>query len=302
MIFPDFLKKGDKIAIVSPASAVNPSYIDGACSVLEQWGYVLVLGKHCKGKTGYFSGTPEERINDFKEALFNPEIKAILCGRGGYGTIHLAEHLSTDDIRNNAKWLIGFSDISVLHAMFNSAGVASIHASMAKHLSLFGENDTSNIILHGILQGKLPTYNIPPHRFNRCGTTTGTIVGGNIAVLCGLIATQFNLFKPDTILFIEDIGEPIYKVERMLYNLKLSGVLPQLKGLIVGQFTNHEEPDSNGETMYDMINRMVSPYDFPVAYDFPIGHIDTNTPIIESATVTLNVEKHLTNLSFEINL
>lgn len=302
MIFPDFLKKGDKIAIVSPASAVNPTYIDGTCLVLEQWGYIPVLGKHCKGKLGYFSGTAEERINDFKEALFNPDIKAILCGRGGYGTIHLAEHISTDDIRSNPKWLIGFSDISVLHAMYYCSGVASIHASMAKHLSLFGENDNNNRILHDILEGNLPSYNIPSHQLNKCGTAAGMIVGGNMAVLNGLTGTKFNLFKPDTILFIEDIGEPIYKVERMLYNLKLSGVLPQLKGLIVGHFTNHEEPDSNGETMYDMINRMVSSYKYPVAYNFPIGHIDTNTPIIESAIVTLNVEKHFTSLSFATSL
>lgn len=298
MIFPDFLKKGDKIAIISPASAVNPSYIDGACHVLEQWGYVPVLGKHCKGKTGYFSGTTEERINDFKEALHNREIKAILCGRGGYGTIHLAEHISSDDIRNNAKWLIGFSDISILHAIFNRAGVASIHASMAKHLTLFGENDASNIILRNILEGTLPTYNIPPHKFNKCGSAKGVIVGGNFAVLSGLIGTEYNLFKTDTILFIEDIGEPIYKVERMLYNLKLSRILPQLKALIVGHFTNCEERDSNGETMYDMINRMLSHYSFPVAFDFPIGHIDTNSPIIVGATACLKIENNKVLLSF----
>lgn len=298
VIFPEFLKKGDKIAIVSPASAVNPEYIDGACRILEQWGYIVIPGKHCRGKSGYFSGTLEERLNDFKEALYNPEIKAILCGRGGYGTIHLTEYFSTEDIRNNAKWIIGFSDISILHAIYNCAGITSIHASMAKHLALWGENDTNNIILHNILEGKLPTYKLPSHPFNRCGTTKGMIAGGNLAVLSGLIGTKYNLFKPETILFIEDIGEPIYKVERMLYNLKLSGVLPGLRGLIVGRFTGYKEPDDNGETMYEMINRMVASFNFPVVYDFPLGHIDENVPIIEGANAILKVEKDSTFLSF----
>lgn len=298
MIFPEFLHTGDKVAIVSPASAVRPEYIDGACRMLESWGYMPVAGKHCKGKHGYYSGTLEERLCDFKTALHNPEIKAILCGRGGYGTVHLTEYISTEELRDNAKWIIGFSDISVLHAMCNHAGIASIHASMAKHLTLFDGNDKCNIALQGILAGNLPTYSTMPHEFDRTGTATGEITGGNLAVLGGLVGTKYGIFKPGKILFIEDIGEPIYKVERLLYNLRLSGILPQLKGLIVGQFTDFTEPNSNGETMYGMIREMVAPYDYPVAFNFPIGHIDNNHPIIEGATATLNITENKTSLSF----
>lgn len=294
------LIKGDKIAIVSPASAVKPEYIDGACRVLEQWGFTPVPSAHCRNNNGYYSGTLEERLADFREALLNPEIKAILCSRGGYGTVHLAEHITADELRDNKKWIIGFSDISVLHAMCHNAGIPSIHSSMAKHLALFGTEDKSNEALYDILTGKLPSYTLPSHPFNREGCVTSEIIGGNLAVLSGLIGTEYDLFLPDKILFIEDIAEPIYKVERILYNLRLSGVLSRLKGLIVGQFTDYREPDANGDTMYGMIQRMIAPYNFPVCFDFPVGHIDGNLPIIEGAMATLNITKNKVELDFSL--
>ena len=297
MIFPPHLQKGDKVAIVSPASAVNPDYVDGAVRMLSLWGYVPVIGTHCKGRNGYYSGTPDERLGDLREALLNPEIKAILCSRGGYGCVHLIEHITLDEIKNNPKWLIGFSDVSALHALFNKAGVASIHASMAKHLALHDSNDYCNAALYNILQGRYPTYEIEPHDFNRCGEVKGTIVGGNLAVLGGLVGTNIDLLQGDKILFIEDIAEPIYKVERLLYNLRLSGVLQRLNGLIVGRFTQYDEPNANSETMYGMIKEMVAPYGFPVSYNFPIGHIDENLPVVEGSRVELSVTPQGVRLS-----
>lgn len=297
MIFPNPLQNGDKVAIVSPASAVNPDFVDGAARMLEQWGYGPVIGTHCKGRKGYYSGTLEERLADFREALLNPEIKAILCSRGGYGAVHLIEHISLDEVRDNAKWLIGFSDISALHALFNRAGVASIHASMAKHLTQHDRNDHCNTALHNILQGEFPVYKTEAHNLNRIGRVQGTLVGGNLAVLGGLVGTDIDLLQGDKVLFIEDIAEPIYKVERLLYNLRLSGVLPRLKGLIVGRFTQYDEPNANGETMYGMISEMVAPYDFPVAYNFPIGHIEENLPIVEGSIVDLSVTHEGVQLS-----
>lgn len=298
-IVPEFLKEGDKLAIVSPASAVNPDFIQGACNAVKRWGFVPVQSEHCCGKYGYYSGTIEERLADFKKALYNPEIKAILCGRGGYGTIHLAEFISLEDIRANPKWIIGFSDISILHAICYNAGVASIHASMAKHLTLFDEHNYCNVSLCNILKGILPIYKTISHPLNRCGTAKGNLTGGNLAVLSSLRGLKYDIFTPGNILFIEDIGEPIYKVERMLYNLKLSGVLSQLRGLIVGRFTECKEPDGNGESMYAMIHRMVACYDFPVAFIFPIGHIDDNVPLLESVCVELIVTDEFTKLSFK---
>lgn len=289
MIIPPFLQKGDKVAIVSPASAVNPDYVDGAAQMLLQWGYEPVIGTYCKRRKGYYSGTLEERLADFKNALLNPEIKAILCSRGGYGAVHLVEHISLGEVRANPKWLIGFSDISALHALFNRAGVASIHSSMAKHMALHDSDNYCNNALRNILQGNFPFYEEDSHQLNRVGQVKGTLAGGNLAVLGGLVGTDIDLLQGDKILFIEDIAEPIYKVERLLYNLRLSGVLPRLKGLIVGRFTQYDEPNANGETMYGMINKMVAPYDYPVAFNFPVGHIDENLPLVEGSQVDLSV-------------
>ena len=294
IIFPSPLTKGDKIAIISPASHILPDYVDGACNAIAQMGFQPVVSTHCKGQCGGYSGTIEQRLADFLEALHNPEVKAILCSRGGYGVVHLLEYLSADDIAENAKWLIGFSDISALHAAMVASGVASIHASMAKHLTQFGVDDEATVALFNILQGKLPTYQTPSHPFNKPGTATGTLTGGNMAVLCGLLDTEFDLLSRGDILFIEDVGEEVYKIERMLYNLRLSGVLPMIKGLIVGRFTDYRNPDGNGDSMEQMAKRMVEPYDIPVAFDFPVGHVDENMPLIEGAQVTLTVADTVT--------
>ena len=294
IIFPSPLTKGDKIAIISPASHILPDYVDGACNAIAQMGFQPVVSTHCKGQCGGYSGTIEQRLADFLEALHNPEVKAILCSRGGYGVVHLLEYLSADDIAENAKWLIGFSDISALHAAMVASGVASIHASMAKHLTQFGVDDEATVALFNILQGKLPTYQTPSHAFNKPGTATGTLTGGNMAVLCGLLDTDFDLLSRGDILFIEDVGEEVYKIERMLYNLRLSGVLPMIKGLIVGRFTDYRNPDGNGDSMEQMAKRMVEPYDIPVAFDFPVGHVDENMPLIEGAQVTLTVADTVT--------
>ena len=294
IIFPSPLTKGDKIAIISPASHILPDYVDGACNAIAQMGFQPVVSTHCKGQCGGYSGTIEQRLADFLEALHNPEVKAILCSRGGYGVVHLLEYLSADDIAENAKWLIGFSDISALHAAMVASGVASIHASMAKHLTQFGVDDEATVALFNILQGKLPTYQTPSHAFNKPGTATGTLTGGNMAVLCGLLDTDFDLLSRGDILFIEDVGEEVYKIERMLYNQRLSGVLPMIKGLIVGRFTDYRNPDGNGDSMEQMVKRMVEPYDIPVAFDFPVGHVDENMPLIEGAQVTLTVADTVT--------
>lgn len=294
IIFPSPLTKGDKIAIISPASHILPDYVDGACNAIAQMGFQPVVSTHCKGQCGGYSGTIEQRLADFLEALHNPEVKAILCSRGGYGVVHLLEYLSADDIAENAKWLIGFSDISALHAAMVASGVASIHASMAKHLTQFGVDDEATVALFNILQGKLPTYQTPSHAFNKPGTASGTLTGGNMAVLCGLLDTDFDLLSRGDILFIEDVGEEVYKIERMLYNLRLSGVLPMIKGLIVGRFTDYRNPDGNGDSMEQMVKRMVEPYDIPVAFDFPVGHVDENMPLIEGAQVTLTVADTVT--------
>ena len=260
------------------------------------------LDEHRSWGTVLTGGTDEARLADLRWAIADPTIKAILCSRGGYGTVRLLERIDVNLVRSNPKWLIGFSDISALHALWHRAEVMSLHASMAKQLTDFGtEGEVSEAMRTIISGGTLSPYHIDSHPFNRCGEAEGMIVGGNLAVLSALIGTDYNLLKPDTILFIEDVGEEIYRVERLLYQLRFAGVLPKLKGLIVGQFTRYHLngvlTDTSTDTqqhLYSMISRLVEPYSYPVAFNFPIGHIDRNLPIVEGSQATLQVSPEVT--------
>lgn len=293
--YPNPLKLGDKIAIVSPAGIVNSDFVYSAMQVLSHEGWNPYISKHALGKHGSFSGSVAQRLDDITNAFLDPDTRAILCSRGGYGAIHLLEDLSALPLEHDPKWLIGFSDISALHALMSSKGITSLHAPMAKHLAQENGTDFYSQQLFDILRGNRPQYNWDSHSLNKPGTASGQLIGGNLAVLQALINTPYDVFKKGIILFIEDIGEPIYKVQRMLYQLKLSGILPSLKGLIVGQFTNYQ-PDANFADMETMISALVSPYDFPVAFSAPIGHINNNIPLVIGSKITLSVTEKETSL------
>ncbi len=292
------MNPGDKIAILSPASIIKPDYVNGAMDVLTACGWKPYVCHHTLGQCGSYSGSIADRLSDLESALLDSSTRAILCSRGGYGVVHMLERLEQLPLTEDPKWVIGFSDISALHALFASKGIASIHASMTKHLALTGGNDPDSAALFDILKGGKPRYCFDSHQLNRHGRAQGRIIGGNLAVLTGLIGTPFDIFKGEGyILFIEDIAEPIYKVERILYQLRMSGVLQSLKGLIVGQFTEYS-PDANYHDMETMILDMVSPYSYPVAFNVPIGHVDHNIPIIENADVLLEVTPENVTLKF----
>ncbi len=288
VIIPPFLKEGDKIAIVSPAGVTRSQNVYNAIPVLQSLGWEPYTSEHAFGRHGTYSGTDDERYADLEAALLDPDVKAILCSRGGYGAVHLLERLDRLPLRDNAKWIIGFSDISALHALMHRHGIASIHGPMAKHIAGHDGEDPDSQALFEILQGEGHDFLVAPYPLNRCGEATGMLLGGNMAVLTGLIGTPFDMFKPDTILFIEDVSEPIYKIERMIYQLKLSGVLGRLKGLIVGDFTEYS-PDVDNSSMEDMIHEMVREYDYPVAYGVPFGHSTHVMPLVESVEATLTV-------------
>lgn len=297
MLFPERLKKGDVVSIVSPATKVKDEYIMGAASFLEKRGYRPLLMPGALGPAdGSFASSRTQRLADIRESLRDPSVKAILCARGGYGCVHLISEIPFEEVRENPKWLIGFSDISALHALWHKAGVASLHAPMAKHLTIEPADDLSTATLFKILEeGAVMDYKTAPHRFNRCGKASGMLRGGNLAVLNGLAGTPFDILKvrdgEDVILFIEDISEAIYAVERMLTRLYLSGTLTRVKGLIVGQFTEYR-PDLNHESMECMIDALLRKYGvdgIPVAFNFPVGHVSLNYPLIEGAEVELTV-------------
>lgn len=307
MILPPALQRGDKVAIISPSGVIAPERVEGAVSALRQWGLSPVVGAHALEQAVSYGaivtgGTIAHRLADLQWALCDPSVKCILCSRGGYGAVHLLEHLDWQLIRNHPKWLIGFSDISALHAAWHRAGVMSVHASMAKHFTDFGVDGDVSEALYRILTRQRVDYRVPALSTGSvvrlsAGTASGVLLGGNLAVLAGLVGTPFNLFKPGAILLLEDIGEEIYRVERMMYQLRLSGVLQHLAGLVVGRFTRYHadgqwlesSEDDTRHRMYSMISDMVSPYDYPVAYGFPMGHVDDNVPLLLGARATLSV-------------
>lgn len=299
LIIPPFLRSGSRIAIVSPAGIARTDNVEKAIAVIESRGIKAVIMPHAMGRYGSYSAPKADRLADISEALTNPDFDAVLCTRGGYGTVQLLDGLDRLPLRDHAKWLIGFSDISALHALLGHHGIASIHGPMAKHISRDNGHNPDFEALLNILYGHNPDYKFDPHPYNRQGSATAPLAGGNMAVLGGLMATPFNSFRPHSILFIEDLCEPIYKIERQLYQLKLAGILPHLSGLLVGQFTDYR-PDANHETMEAMIRDMVDGYDFPVAFNIPAGHGTRALPLVLAAENTLTVSETGVSLTAEI--
>ncbi len=294
--FPPFLEKGDKVTILSPSGKIDKNFLLGARKRLESWGLQVVMGKHAAGSSGRFAGTVKQRLADFQKALDDEKVKAIVCSRGGYGAVHLIDKLDFTAFKEHPKWLCGYSDITLLHELFQSEGYASLHSLMARHLAVEPEEDICTQAFKNLLFGQLPDYICGGHKLNRKGKATGMLRGGNLSVLYGLRGTKYDIPAKDTILFIEDIGERPYHIDRMMNNLKLGGVLERLSGLIVGQFTEYEEDLSMGGEVYQLIADAVKEYDYPVCFDFPVGHVKSNYPLVCGSLVELEVTKKVTEL------
>jgi muramoyltetrapeptide carboxypeptidase len=295
---PSFLKPNDQIRILSPSGTINPDFIDGSIKVLSSWGLKVTEGKYARTEYGRFAGTKEQRTADLQHALDDPSVKAILCSRGGYGLAQIIDRIDFTAFTNSPKWLIGFSDISILHSTISNLGIASIHGIMGMHLSKLPVESNQVQNLKNILFGKPLVYNIPGEPNNRTGKVQGILIGGNLSVLIGLRGSKFDLKYQNAILFIEDVGEKPYQIDRLIQNLRLSGILSQLSGLIVGQFSECEEDPSMMQTMQEIILAAVNEYDYPVCFNFPAGHVDYNLPIILGAGVSLNVSENEVKLIF----
>lgn len=288
---PAPLREGDRIAIVSPSGTVKDEFVFHAADVLAAQGWRPSISPHALGRYGTYSGTDDERFDDLSAALLEPSVRAVFCARGGYGAVHLLERLNRLPLEADPKWLIGYSDITALHALMHSRGVASIHGPMAKHLSNFDGLDDDSQRLFALLRGQSPDLELERHPYNVPGHARGPLIGGNLAVIMGLFGTPYDLIRPDTILFVEDISEPVYKVERQFYQLHLSGALRRLKGIVFGQFTEYS-PDVNCDSMETMLSRILSGYSMPIAFNAPIGHVDHNVPILEGANCLFEVSSH----------
>ncbi len=296
---PPYLRKGDTIGIVCPAGFMAKEKAETCIRTLQEWGYKVKTGATLGGNsTTYFSGTDDERLADFQQMLDDNSVKAILCGRGGYGAGRIIERINFKKFRKKPKWIIGYSDITVLHShIYSNYYISSLHSPMAAAFNDDGYKNEYVGSLKNALEGKKIKYTVAPHEFNRKGETAGELVGGNLSLLAHLTGTDSDIKTKDRILFIEDVGEYSYNVDRMLYQLKRSGKLAKLAGLIVGGFTDMKDTDRPfGKNIYEIINDVIAGYDYPVCFDFPVSHANENYALKIGVPYTLRVTKNKTTL------
>ncbi len=305
---PPFLKPGDCIAVIAPASSMPDSTINKGCAVLGKWGFDVVKGVNVNAKFHGWAGTDEQRGADLLWALRDPKVKAIVCARGGYGSSHLLCNMPIDTLQKYAnKWIVGYSDITALHSGWVRAGHMSIHANMLGRLAKTAGSDSLSQLLRQLLLGKVPHYTVAGHRYNHPGRAQGILVGGNLSVMVGISGSATYDFldrdylkNRDVILFFEDVGENISRVASMLHQLMIKGALNRVKGVIVGHFTDYS-PSHGYSDMQQMLHDFLSQYDIPVCYDFPTSHDENlNFPLIEGCPVTLDVKKEEVKLKFHL--
>jgi muramoyltetrapeptide carboxypeptidase len=252
-----------------------------------------VVGRNALNEYHGFAGTIDERLSDLLWALREPSVKAIMCSRGGDGMAHLLTRLSLDTLRQHPKMIIGFSDVTALLCAEARAGVKGIHGSMCHALKTYEGNDTVSQVLRRMLEGDLPEYRIAPHPLNIEGRAEGVVVGGNMSVFNDLAGSDFDpLLLDDIILFFEDTGEGMSKVDRMLHNIEVRGLVSHIRGIVVGQFSKYKQPENGFDDMYAMLYEYVQHYGIPVCFDFPVGHVHLrNFPLLTGAKATLEVNR-----------
>ena len=298
-IIPDFLKPGDKVALISPSYHTDINNVDTAAIVLGQWGYEPVAGAFVDSLyRGCYAGDAQQRLSDLKWALNDPEIKAIICNRGGYGTIHLVNLIQEGEFASHPKWLVGFSDITTLLAIENCEGVMGIHGTIGAYIAKYHGRDTSSILLRELLEGKIPEYHLPSHPLNVKGRGTGILVGGNLCTITPLIGTSADPTRNgDFILFLEEVEESYHNIDRLFNMLILTGVIDRCKGIILGEFSDCPS-DIEWESPEEMICSYLKGRNIPVICGFPAGHGKVNLPLIMGAKTTINVKDSGATLSF----
>lgn len=298
---PQYLKAGDKIALISPSYFTPMENVEKTADVLRNWGFEPVIGPNVgKVVDGRYAGTIAERVSDLRWALNDPEIKAIICNRGGYGTIQLIDQLSLKELAANPKWLVGFSDISTLHGLLTRAGVMSIHGTMSSFLAKGGEDMTS-ILMRDLLLGRVPRYELPAHEQNITGRAHGVLVGGNICTFVPNLNTQADATAGrDLILFIEEVEESMHNIDRQFNILRMNGVLSRCKGIILGEFTECGSEFTYG-SVEAMLRSYLKEYNIPLLCGFPGGHGDINLPLVMGAPVTIDVRNDGATINFNID-
>jgi muramoyltetrapeptide carboxypeptidase len=303
MIQPPYLKAGDTVAIVAPSGILlnKQSEVAQAENLLKSWGLNVVIGKNVFKQNGHFAGTDAERCEDFQKALDDPKIKAIWCARGGYGTVRILDKLDYTQFKKQPKWLLGYSDITALHNDFHNLGVESIHTLMCTSLTkdLKGLEATISTFKDAIF-GKPLAYTLEGSKYNKVGTCTAPIVGGNLTMIHTMLGSKSSIDLSGKILFIEETGEYAYHIDRMLQSLKRAGYFDKCKGIIVGDISKVRKNTTEfGRTIEEIILDVVEDYDFPVTFNMPAGHEKDNRALILGRTVQLTVGKDKSEVVFE---
>jgi muramoyltetrapeptide carboxypeptidase len=291
------LQQGDKIAVIAPAGHIAEGSLVAMTACMERWGLQVCPGKHVYARHHQFAGTDAQRAADLQEAVNNPEIKAVVCARGGYGCSRVVDAVDFSPLLHCPKWLVGYSDITVLHARWNRLGVASIHGVMSGKFPAGGRDNESTESLRRALFGEPLRHTMPAHPWNKTGTAESLLVGGNLALMAHLTGSAD---EPDTagkILFLEDIGEYLYAIDRMMRQLLRAGKLQKIKGLILGYFTNTKDYAAPfGASAYEIVSACVKGLDIPVCMGFPAGHEEPNLSLVFGKSATLTVEASQTTL------
>ncbi len=290
MIIPQFLKSGDKVGIVATAKKVHKTHTLEGIEVLKGWGLEVKVGEYVFASHHQFAGTDEERKEDLQRMIDNPEIKAIFMVRGGYGSTRIIDAMDFRPLFTNPKWICGFSDVTAFHLHLFNLGIASIHSPMPSFF--YALKPTSLQWLHDLVFGKEMSHTIESHSLNRYGVATGKITGGNLSIICHTIGTTSHIDTEDQILFLEDVGENLYHLDRMMVQLKRAGLLENLAGLIIGQFSEMKDnEDSFGADANEIIHSHVEEFDYPLAFNYPIGHAKENYAITVGMKAKLSVER-----------
>jgi muramoyltetrapeptide carboxypeptidase len=297
MITPPYLKPGDKVGILSTARKVDASDLKDALELLKSWGLEAVIGASIGASQDQYSGSDSMRRDDLQHMLNDTSIKAIWCAKGGYGTVRIIDALDFYKFIKYPKWIVGYSDVTVLHSHLNTMGFETLHGAMAKGI----ENTTAfaKKSLQDALFGKSLKYHLNTHPLNRMGTATGEKTGGNLSILYSLCGSNSAVNTEGKILFIEDLDEYLYHIDRMMMNLKRNGLLKNLSGLVVGGLTKMRDNGVRfGKNAKEIVFEAVQEYDFPVFFDFPAGHLDDNRALILGRKVALDVTENGVKLNF----
>lgn len=297
MIQPAYLKQGDQVAIIATARKISQEELQAAVTFLESYGLSVVFGKHLFAIENQYAGSDAQRAEDLQWALDDPSIKAVFMARGGYGTVRLMEAVSFDGFLKNPKWIVGYSDITVLHNIAHRYGVETLHATMP--INFYKHEEATRSMMQALMGG-LNYTTVQAHPLNRKGKASGEIVGGNLSLIYSLSGTKYDIDTAGKILFIEDLDEYLYHIDRMMMQLKLSGKLEHLAGLVVGGMTDMKDNlVPFGKSAEEIILDAVKDYHFPVCFHFPAGHIDHNMALYLGRKTKLEVHADSVSLSYD---